>query len=302
MYHEGERKIQELTEEVNIADANGRVINNSIVLGAIKFIENQSMVIISSVDSQQNVWISIVTGNNGFIEVEEHNKLSIDLNRVTSSKLDILFKNLIENNSVGTLFIELASRRRYRINGDISITDDKIRLTVVEAYPNCPKYIQQRKIVSPTATETLGSKQKMGSILSEQLKDWISSSDTLFVGSQSSHGLMDASHRGGNPGFVQIPDEHIIKIPDYSGNSLYNTLGNFVQNANAGLLFIDFVENKTLQLTGKASILFDQNSEKDMELTGGTGRYWIFKISSWIITHNHNNTNWEFNSFSPFNP
>lgn len=302
MYHKGERKIQELTEEINIADANGRVINDSIVPGAIKFIENQSMVIISSVDSKNNVWISVIMGSNGFIKVDSHNSLSIDLKKVTSSKLDIFFKNLKGSTKIGTLFIELATRRRFRINGEISITDKKISLNVLEAYPNCPKYIQQRKIVSPSVTDKLDSNQETGNLLTQELKLWISSSDTLFVGSQSSKGLMDASHRGGKPGFVQISDESSIKIPDYSGNSLYNTLGNFVQNERAGLLFVDFKENKTLQLTGEASILFDQKDEKDLELTGGTGRYWIFKISNWIITENHNDINWEFNSYSPFNP
>lgn len=301
MYHKGERKIQELTEEVNIADANGRVITDSIVPGAIKFIENQSMTIVSSVDDEQNVWISILSGPYGFINVEAHNKLSINLKQVTSSKLDIFYNNILTSNQIGTLFIELATRRRFRINGKITIDDDVVSLNVLEAYPNCPKYIQQRKIIKNNTVKGQ-SEQISGETLSDELKEWIKSSDTLFVGSQSSNQLMDASHRGGNPGFVKITDTGAIKIPDYSGNSLYNTLGNFVQNERAGLLFIDFKENKTLQLTGEASILFNQNSEEDLKHTGGTGRYWTFETLRWTVTQNQNNTNWEFNGYSPFNP
>lgn len=29
---------------------------------------------------------------------------------------------------------------------------------------------------------------------------------------------MDASHRGGNPGFIEILEDGIIKIPEYKGN------------------------------------------------------------------------------------
>ena len=39
------------------------------------------------------------------------------------------------------------------------------------------------------------------------------------------HGA-DASHRGGNPGFVRADSPHELSWPDYSGNSMFLTLGN----------------------------------------------------------------------------
>ena len=117
------------------------------------------------------------------------------------------------------------------------------------------------------------------------MKAWIQSTDTVFIGSQGTDRKMDASHRGGNPGFVEALDNHTLRIPDYQGNSMYNTLGNFVQNPHAGLLIIDFDNGKTLQLTGKAEIIFDQSGEMDLIKTGGTGRFWLFKVSEWVVTH-----------------
>ena len=83
---------------------------------------------------------------------------------------------------------------------------------------------------------------------------------------------------------------------------MYNTLGNIHQNSKAGLLFIDFEKGNTLQIVGKSSVLFDQNSKEDLIKTGGTGRYLLFNIEEWIKTENHHNIEWSFISNSPFNP
>ena len=139
-----------------------------------------------------------------------------------------------------------------------------------------------------------------GSSLNDNIKEWITTSDTFFVGSSDSNNNLDSSHRGGNPGFVEIVDDSTLKIPDYPGNSMFNTLGNFVSNPKTGLLFADFNKFKTLQLTGNAEIIW---SEKDSEeKTGGTMRLWKFYISKWIQIESLENINWKFVDFSPFNP
>ena len=67
----------------------------------------------------------------------------------------------------------------------------------------------------------------------------------------------DASHRGGNPGFVRIVDAHTLLIPDYAGNTMFLTLGNIQANPRAGLLFVDFASGSLLQLSGTAEIGWD---------------------------------------------
>lgn len=73
---------------------------------------------------------------------------------------------------------------------------------------------------------------------------------------------MDTNHRGGPPGFVRIAshDEKslVIVYPEYSGNRLYQTLGNLLETPQAGLVFPDFDNGNVLYVTGKTEILTGQ--------------------------------------------
>ncbi len=302
VYHEGEKLIQTKARERNEAEQNGRLITDKIIKGAINFIEQQPMAIVSSADDHANIWTSLLIGDYGFVSVLAQDKISFNKEKIYSDNKDIFFKNIINNDQIGILFIELKTRKRFRINGTAKDLPNSIVIDVQEAYPNCPKYIQQRIFSIPENFNKPEVIKTSGKELSNELQKWIISSDTLFVGSQSSDKNMDASHRGGYPGFVEILDDKTLKIPDYQGNSMYNTLGNFVQNPNSGILFIDFKKGKTLQLIGKSEIIFDQTSIEDTIKTTGTGRYWLFILSEWMVTTNHHSVNWEFMNYSPSNP
>ncbi len=302
MYHKGEEEIQRLVGEELQANSNGRIITDSIIKGAINFIEKQPMFIASSVDADSNVWVSLLLGDFGIVSVPTPNSISVNLNKMRSDPNDIFYSNIKENGVIGTLFIELNTRRRFRINGNADRLENRINVSILEAYPNCPKYIQQRVISSSDSFGNVSAHKTEGSALTDELEEWISNADTLFVGSQSGESRMDASHRGGHSGFVELLNGAALKIPDYQGNSMYNTLGNFQQNTKAGLLFVDFENKRTLQLTGEAELLFNQTSDDDLVKTTGTGRYWIFHLKRWILTNSHHDVNWEFLGYSPFNP
>jgi len=69
---------------------------------------------------------------------------------------------------------------------------------------------------------------------------------------------MDTNHRGGPPGFVRArSDDNCTTIfwPEYSGNRLYQTLGNLQVTPLAGLCFPDFTTGDVLYLTGTTEIL-----------------------------------------------
>jgi ferredoxin-NADP reductase len=68
---------------------------------------------------------------------------------------------------------------------------------------------------------------------------------------------MDASHRGGDPGFVRVEGPRRLVFPDYAGNKHFNTLGNLLLDPRAGLLFVDFERGSLVQMTGHASIDWD---------------------------------------------
>lgn len=302
VYHSGEREIQHIIGEVPIADRNGAIITDTIKKGAINFIEKQPMAIVSSKSNEGEVWTSLLIGNYGFTKVPNLNAIVFNKTGISSNAADIFYTNIQYHNQIGSLFIELDTRRRFRINGTCQLQDSQIEVTIKEAYPNCPKYIQRRVVSLPEHFEKTISNTVEGTELTDTEKNWIENADTFFVGSTSIEGKLDASHRGGNPNFVEVLRDSTLKIPDYSGNSLYNTFGNIVQNPNVGLVFIDFEKGQTLQLTGKATLLFNQQTEADLIKTKGTGRYWLFNTLRWIHTINHHKVDWKFLEYSPFNP
>lgn len=305
VYHNGEKQVQQLTGEERIASSTGRVITDTIIKGAINFIEKQPMAFVSSSDEKGQVWASVLVGDFGFTGVPNPNALSFNQAMIYSSKEDIFYQNIVHKPLLGSLFIELGSRRRFRINGQVKHQGNHLDINIDEAYPNCPKYIQRRVAAMPAHFQEANAQSVQGTNLTVAQKEWIDQADTFFVGSSSGTGTdarLDMSHRGGNPGFIGWHDEKTLKIPDYKGNSMYNTLGNFAQYPAAGLLFIDFEKGSTLQLTGQVKLLFDQTSEEDMKKTAGTGRYWLFEIGEWIETQKHHEVNWELLDYSPFNP
>lgn len=70
---------------------------------------------------------------------------------------------------------------------------------------------------------------------------------------------MDTNHRGGPPGFVRILSNNeeglTLVYPEYSGNRLYQTLGNLKITPQAGLVFPDFDTSDVLYITGTTEIL-----------------------------------------------
>jgi PPOX class probable FMN-dependent enzyme len=75
----------------------------------------------------------------------------------------------------------------------------------------------------------------------------------------------DASPRGGQPGFVKVPDAHTLLIPDAPGNNRLDTLENIASGqaddvagqAWVGLLFLVPGVDETLRVNGLASLSTD---------------------------------------------
>ena len=97
------------------------------------------------------------------------------------------------------------------------------------------------------ANETLG----------EDERKMIESATMFFLATCDDRGLPTCSYKGGDPGFVSVLDDRTIAFPNYDGNGKYQSMGNLLQNPNAGILFIDFERQLRLRLQGVASI--DEN-------------------------------------------
>lgn len=68
---------------------------------------------------------------------------------------------------------------------------------------------------------------------------------------------MDASPRGGAPGFIKALDERTLLIPDAPGNNRLDTLENIIASGNIGLLFMIPGVDETLRVNGSACLSCD---------------------------------------------
>ena len=294
--------MQQLAGEEKMAQRVQRVVQNSIMLGAMDFMTDQPFVVVSSMDKEERLWPSILFGAKGFIDVHGTKSFGLNLNHLLSDTSDIFFENITTHAEIGSLFINHGLRVRYRVNGTINQTGQLIQVDVDEAYGNCPKYIQASVFATDDSKQVTEPEITTGKTLSVSQLEAIQNAHTFYLATRSKGGRMDASHRGGNPGFVEILDGNILRIPDYPGNSMFNSLGNIQENPNTGLLFVDFDRGRTLQLTGKASLQFDQNDGESLEISGNTGRFWLFEPIKWISTENQHSISHKFLEYSPFNP
>ncbi len=301
-YHEGELLAQQRAGEVENGKRNGRAIADTILKGAFNFIEQQPMVVLGSVDPQANLWASVLVGRPGFLRVPDERTVEFDLAQTARNAQDPFWVNIGRDPRVGMLLIELSTRRRLRINGRIARTaPERLSVAVDEAYPNCPKYIQRRHITGQVVKGPgFSAGPREGHLLEPSQQALVTSSDTFFVASGHPARGVDVSHRGGQPGFLRVLNNRTLRIPDYTGNSMYNTLGNFIANPHAGLVFLDFERSQTLQLIGRPEILWELDDPQ--QETGGTKRYWDFHIEGWLQLDLPHTLEWDFFDYSPHNP
>ena len=280
-FHEGELLVQDRAGESAMAAQVAAGISDVVIPGARGFLAAQRMVAIASMDEAGTPWASVLLGQPGFATAADGTAVTVDLTKALVDPADVLWSNLRLGGSIGLLAIELGTRRRLRINGRISrVTETAIEVAVREAYPNCPKYIRRRRLAE-TGEVAAGQEVASGSALDATRQQLIERADTMFLASQHPSRGADVSHRGGVPGFVRVLDPTTLRVPDYRGNSLFNTLGNLAVAPAAGLAIIDFERARILQLTGHVVLHFDLPDDPDQP-SGGTGRYWDFHLSRWI--------------------
>jgi uncharacterized protein len=92
---------------------------------------------------------------------------------------------------------------------------------------------------------------------------FIALSPLVVLSSGSASGAMDASPRGGAPGFVKVVDAHTLLVADSPGNNRLDTLENIIQTGQLGLLFLVPGVDETLRVNGTAVL---STAEADRKL------------------------------------
>jgi len=131
--------------------------------------------------------------------------------------------------------------------------------------------------------------------------EFLRQSDTFFLSTYHPVKGADASHRGGFPGFIRVPNETQISWPDYSGNGMFMSLGNIVVNPIAGILVINFETGKALQISGEASINFHESSPGS-DVLDHAERTVNLKVKKAIEHGHYSPYHFKLLDYSPYNP
>ena len=88
---------------------------------------------------------------------------------------------------------------------------------------------------------------------------FIARQEMFFLATSDAQGDCDVSFRAGEAGFVHALGGKILVYPEYRGNGVMASLANITENPHAGLLFVDFIQDKVgLHVNGAARILSNE--------------------------------------------
>lgn len=264
------------------------------------------MLLVTAHDGSGRLWASALVGSPGFLSVAaaDPSLLNISSARLLGDGMVSLHQGQL----IGCLGIQVATRRRVRVNGAIEAVERDaagrltLRVQVQQSYANCPKYIQKRTLQLDDSRPAGGSAsmERGTGALGPAQQAVVAGADTFFIASSSGpapssddssgssaagQGSLaavaaafghDLSHRGGPPGFVQVEEQgRVLRWGDYEGNFMFNTLGNLLVNPACALLFLDFSSGDVLMAAGDAEVL-----HRDRDLPGAH-RAVRFTVQQW---------------------
>lgn len=255
-FHAGEARLQ-AESGINTAEYDRNVdqpflpeLNDS----EVRFVGQRSFSVAASLDDTGQPWVSPLIGPPGeLFTVEDRTTVRV---RPRRTEGDPLYENLRATGSMGILYFNPSIRRRAKslgrgvIEGDGSITYRMHRM-----FGLCPKYIFKRShVVSDEPTSPSFAPTRSDQLSSEDQAQ-LSRADTIFLASHSEEHGTDPTHRGGPSGFVSVVDANTLEIPEYIGNGMFQTLGNLLLDDRIGLTSLDFATGRTVQVTGRGTIL-----------------------------------------------
>ena len=89
----------------------------------------------------------------------------------------------------------------------------------------------------------------------------------FFIATSDDKGNCDCSFRGSEDDSkgesqpaILVVDSKTLVFPDYSGNKMYNSLGNILSNPKIGILFVSFTSTSRLRVNGRAEIVEDSEA------------------------------------------
>ncbi len=262
-FHAGELAVQQRAGVADTASAVGlRGIRRFMPDQHRPFFAQLPFFVLGGVDAEGQPWATLRVGAPGIVTSPDAHTLRIAGDTLPGDPLADAWR---PGAPLGGLGIQFDTRRRNRVNGVVQAVDGSNALTVAveQSFGNCAKYIQSRTPVFDPRGDAAPPRLERSARLSDADRALLAQADTFFVASANlsaeagaARGV-DVSHRGGMPGFVRVDDDATLTTPDFSGNRLFNTLGNLLLDPRAGLLFVDFERGDLVHVAARAEIVWD---------------------------------------------
>lgn len=253
------------------------------------------LVALGTLDDEGRPWTSVWGGEVGFATPLEHGVLAMET--LADARFDPVTTCLFGTSKDGRLndeayhitreeleggggrvmaglSIDLTTRDRVKLAGrlvagkaDLTGTEDVARvqmaMLVEESLGNCPKYLNKKTIRPHLPSPRLVSDTLP---ISSEALSLLDKADLFFLSSTDAR-TMDTNHRGGPPGFMRVISNDVengtqLIYPEYSGNRLYQTLGNMHVRPLVGICVPDFETGDVLYLTGETKILVGADSAR----------------------------------------
>ncbi|MFJ3614619.1 pyridoxamine 5'-phosphate oxidase family protein [Streptomyces hydrogenans] len=286
-YHHGSLAVQARLGVQQAAAHIAPSINPGIRPVAAAFLEAQPMLVLGAAAPDGRVWASLLTGEPGFARATGPHTVSVAGGLAPH---DPLAEAAAAGTAVGTIALDPRTRRRMRLNGTARPSARGLLIEAEQVFANCPKYLQKRELYGSDPAGPGTAAPRMGDALTEAQLAAVRAADTFFVATTGPDGA-DASHRGGNPGFVHAEGPRELLWRDYPGNAMFLTLGNLETDGRAGLLFLDWESGTTLQLSGRAKTVYHLEE-----------RFVRFRVDSVVETPAASPLRWSAPAYSPANP
>jgi ferredoxin-NADP reductase/predicted pyridoxine 5'-phosphate oxidase superfamily flavin-nucleotide-binding protein len=254
-------------------------------------LQRGSLLALGTLDSDNRPWVTLFGGSPGFSEPLGGG--FIGTRTLVDSQYDPVVQALVGGAKDGEMLqppdggkmlaglaFDLMTRKRVKIGGKMvagTVREVNVALEgsdeeqapqkqaqiqlvtkIEESLGNCPKYLNQYEIRPALVQAHLTSS---GLTLSSEAEAMIKRSD-MFLLSTGTPTDMDVNHRGGAAGFVRIVSPTCIVYPEFSGNRLYQSLGNLQLNPRIGMIFPDHDTGDVLYITGTAEILVGDDAAK----------------------------------------
>ncbi|KAL8812236.1 MAG: hypothetical protein Q9200_001177 [Gallowayella weberi] len=255
---------------------------------AARLLPGAPLLALGTLDSTGRPWTTIFGGEPGFVRPLGQSNIGIKavVDLTYDPVMDILLGSKYDddrgdqrekNHPMSGLSINLETRSRIKLAGKFiagalgavltqagaKATEAQIVVKVEQSLGNCPKYLNKKQISVIAPQPVLVSSNLP---LPVEAIDLLAKADIFFITTSHGGSTLGTNNRGGRPGFCRImKNDHsgtILLYPEYSGNRLYQTLGNLQTTPKAGIVIPDFDSGDALYLTGTTEILVGQEAAR----------------------------------------